>query len=78
MGRERYGGEPQVIRWACDVWERAWWRFAYSPYSSLVIWLYGLVWAVVERGNIGFDGFLTLVGIELVFSLARWENRKGA
>lgn len=65
----------QKLNRAWDKWEKVLDAFSYAPLSSLVVWLYGGVWFALERGNIGFDGFLALVGVDLLFSNRRWANR---
>ena len=59
-----------------ERWERIVDRFAYSPWSSVALFVYSVVWIVIERGNIGFDGFATIVGIELCLAIRRWQGRK--
>lgn len=46
-----------------------------SPWFSLAVWLYGLSWITVERGNIGWDGWATLAALEIASSIRRWQNR---
>lgn len=51
-------------------------RFAYSGWSSVTLWVYSACWIISERGNIGWDGVLTIVGVELALSIRRWQGKK--
>lgn len=62
---------------ALDHWERAVDRFARSPRSSGALALYTLAWIVTERGNIGWDGWLTVAGVEIALGIRRWQGRAG-
>ena len=55
-------------------WELLLDKAARSEYSSVALWSYGLLWAVVERGNIGFDGFLTLVALDVTLAVRRFQK----
>lgn len=58
-----------------DRWEDLVDRWAISPWSSAYVWAYGAVWLIVERFNIGWDGWATLAGIEIALSIRRYQRR---
>lgn len=69
------------LRREISFWERVVLRFGISPWSSLGLVLYGLVWIGFEasRGKwIGWDGFITLVLGEIALASLRAINRRDA
>lgn len=50
-------------------------RFAYSGWSSVALWVYSIAWIIAEKGVIGWDGVLTIIGVELALSIRRWQGK---
>jgi len=66
------------LRHFFDRWEGSVDRWAISPWSSLHVWVFGVLWIGTEalRGKmIGWDGFATLAAIEIALSIRRWQRR---
>lgn len=64
------------LRHVADLCEQKIDWFAKSPWSSAALWVYAVCWIVAERGLIGWDGWLTIVGIELALAIRRWQGKQ--
>jgi len=58
-----------------DHWEKKEDRFAAMPWSNFFLWLYGAAWLIVEKGNIGWDGWATLAALEVTLSIRRRQGK---
>lgn len=65
-----------MIRRLFDRWERLVDRFARSPMSSGLLMVYTAAWLIAERGNIGWDGWLTVAAMEVALAIRRWASMK--
>lgn len=65
-----------MIRPHLERFERAVDSFAYSGWSSAALWGYGAAWLISERGNIGWDGWLTLGLGEVALAIRRWQGKQ--
>lgn len=59
------------LRQIMDGYEKRVLAASISPYASLALAIYGVAWFVFERGNIGWDGVLTLIAAEIALSTLR-------
>ena len=50
-------------------------RIALSAWSSPALWAYSAAWLIVERGVIGWDGWLTIAAAEFALSIRRKQSR---
>lgn len=56
-------------------WEKKEDRWAKMPWSNLCVWVYGIVWLIVEKGNIGWDGWATLAALEIALSIRHRQGK---
>lgn len=51
-------------------------RFSASVWAHLVWWAFCIWWIVIEKFNIGYDGFASMLAVELFFAGRREAARR--
>jgi len=63
------------LRSLLDRWQLKEDLFAKCPWSNLILWVYTLCWLIAEKGIIGWDGWATVVAIDLTLSIRRHQRK---
>lgn len=64
-----------LTQWLNDL-ERILDRFAAKPVAQLCLLTFNLIWAIIERGDVGFDGVLTMLSAHLLLAIRREQGRR--
>lgn len=70
MFRER----KRVKAWL-DQWQRREDLFARCPWSNLALWVYTAAWLIAEKGIIGWDGWATVIALDVALSIRRHQGK---